>query len=217
MANEVTFARALAALAVVLLLSSARSLRADPEPAAPEAVTVKVPGDKDLEVVMGPVASARSVVYMHGVCGDPHAFDSWRNAASRHATLVSLRGELKCKTRPGRTKWTKRLKTIDERIARALTAVSALRATPLDPTKVTLLGYSQGAMRVEAMAHAFPELHNDRAAEIMNVPLDRTFGTLTLRGNGQVVAVADSGLDNGDNGTIHPDFRGRVDQVAPES
>jgi serine protease AprX len=61
--------------------------------------------------------------------------------------------------------------------------------------------------------HAFPEFHNDRATEVMQVPTDHDFGDLTLRGTGQIVAVADSGLDTGDPTTMHPDIKGRVANI----
>jgi serine protease AprX len=61
--------------------------------------------------------------------------------------------------------------------------------------------------------HEFPKFTNDVAADIMGVPPDRTFDTTTLRGDGQIVAIADSGLDTGNAATIHDDFLGRVVQI----
>jgi serine protease AprX len=61
--------------------------------------------------------------------------------------------------------------------------------------------------------HAFPEFHNDRATAVMRVPADHNFGDLILRGTGQIVAVADSGLDTGNPTTIHADIKGRVDNI----
>lgn len=51
---------------------------------------------------------------------------------------------------------------------------------------------------------------NDRARQIMRVPEDNIVGAVKLTGTGQVVAIADSGLDTGDPATLHPDIRGRV-------
>ena len=53
-----------------------------------------------------------------------------------------------------------------------------------------------------------PELFNNVASEIINT--DRLRNTLGLDGSGQVVAVADSGLDTGDSQTVLDDFAGRV-------
>ncbi|MDA1359492.1 S8 family serine peptidase [Glycomyces luteolus] len=58
--------------------------------------------------------------------------------------------------------------------------------------------------------YAFSQTSNDKAAAIMGVPADHRFGGLALAGAGQIVAVADSGLDNGDPETVHPDVRGRI-------
>lgn len=51
-------------------------------------------------------------------------------------------------------------------------------------------------------------LQNDVAAGIIGVA--DVWGSLGLTGTGQTVAVADSGLDTGDLGTLHPDFAGRI-------
>jgi serine protease AprX len=58
--------------------------------------------------------------------------------------------------------------------------------------------------------YALPHLSNDRSAPILGVPADHVFEQLTLTGAGQIVAVADSGLDTGDPATVHPDFRDRI-------
>jgi serine protease AprX len=60
------------------------------------------------------------------------------------------------------------------------------------------------------LPHALPEPHNDRATAVMGIPADRVLGGTALTGAGQLVAVADSGLDTGDATTVHDDFRGRV-------
>lgn len=62
--------------------------------------------------------------------------------------------------------------------------------------------------------YAFSRSSNDRAATVMGVPADRVFNGLALTGAGQVVAVADSGLDTGDADTVHPDVRGRIAGIA---
>jgi hypothetical protein len=53
---------------------------------------------------------------------------------------------------------------------------------------------------------------NDRAAVIMGtaVALGQGAAALQLSGLGEVIGVCDTGLDNGDPATIHPDFTGRV-------
>src|SRR5262249_50745774 len=53
-----------------------------------------------------------------------------------------------------------------------------------------------------------PRILNDQARAIMHV--DPVWQSRRLFGQGQIVAVADSGLDTGDLATISPDFAGRV-------
>ncbi|MBN2702981.1 MAG: S8 family serine peptidase [Pontiellaceae bacterium] len=55
-----------------------------------------------------------------------------------------------------------------------------------------------------------PELHNNVAVEAPRMNVRTVWETHGLTGKGQVVAVADSGLDSGDLATIHPDFAGRI-------
>ena len=61
--------------------------------------------------------------------------------------------------------------------------------------------------------HETPRILNDaaRAADRLNVDAART--DLGLDGTGQIVAIADTGLDTGDTNTLHPDFAGRLLQV----
>lgn len=61
--------------------------------------------------------------------------------------------------------------------------------------------------------HRFPKPSNNVATEIMGIPASRDFNGMVLTGEGQIVAVADSGLDTGDPGTIHVDLRGRVEDI----
>lgn len=53
-----------------------------------------------------------------------------------------------------------------------------------------------------------PFLLNDYARNIMDV--NTVWQTAGLFGNGQVLAIADSGLDTGNHATLSPDFAGRV-------
>ncbi len=60
------------------------------------------------------------------------------------------------------------------------------------------------------LPHELPEWHNDKAAAVMGVPSGHTFAGTALAGAGQLVGIADSGLDTGDPATVHADVRGRV-------
>ena len=57
--------------------------------------------------------------------------------------------------------------------------------------------------------YVLPELFNDVAAQIMDV--EPVWETHKLDGEGQIVAVADTGLDTGKNdNNMHEDFKGRI-------
>lgn len=56
--------------------------------------------------------------------------------------------------------------------------------------------------------HTAAQVFNDRAGAVLRAP--DVWHDLGLYGEGQLVAVADTGLDTGDLASIHPDFRGRV-------
>ncbi|MEA3204224.1 MAG: serine protease AprX, partial [Thermoplasmata archaeon] len=60
--------------------------------------------------------------------------------------------------------------------------------------------------RVEG--YATPKLTNNVAGGIIGVPAVQL--ALNLTGSGETIAVADTGLDTGNAGTIHPDFAGRI-------
>jgi hypothetical protein len=55
-----------------------------------------------------------------------------------------------------------------------------------------------------------PELHNNVAVEAPRMNVKTVWETHGLSGEGQVVAVADTGLDSGSQSTIHPDFDSRI-------
>ena len=61
--------------------------------------------------------------------------------------------------------------------------------------------------------HQTPEFLNDaaRAADRLNVDVARE--DHGLDGAGQIVAIADTGIDTGNTNTLHPDFAGRIIQV----
>jgi hypothetical protein len=63
---------------------------------------------------------------------------------------------------------------------------------------------------VGVLPYAPPELHNDKARQVMQVPVDQTFAGAILKGTGQIIGIADSGLDSGDPARMHADVQGRV-------
>lgn len=156
--------RAIVPLTVILLALGATAAHAKNASQPPTRVTIAVPEDKRVEVVLGPRDSSNVIIYMHGVCGDPLAFSSWATAAAKRATLISLRGDVRCQNNRQRHKWSYDYKRNDRRIRAAIDAVERMRqntasrttVTPLDKASIILIGYSQGAKRAEALAYRFP-------------------------------------------------------------
>jgi len=58
--------------------------------------------------------------------------------------------------------------------------------------------------------HQLPELLNDLAMAANRLNIDAARIDHGLDGDGQIVAIADTGLDTGDTNTLHPDLAGRV-------
>jgi len=143
------------------LASSSRTAPAPPPPLPDDVkpgvpVVLHVPGDAALRVIQGEASSREAIVYLPGLCGDITAVDSWAHAASRHGTLVAVNGDLRC--RGGRRyRWSTNLAAIQRRIDRALEVVRASRGGQLRTRQLTLIGYSQGATRAQALAARYPE------------------------------------------------------------
>ncbi len=80
--------------------------------------------------------------------------------------------------------------------------------TPDLPAKVERLGHLHGVRLVEG--HKLRQLYNDVAIGLMGAQEVISPNGLGLSGRGEIIGVADSGLDTGDPATIHPDFAGRI-------
>lgn len=81
----------------------------------------------------------------------------------------------------------------------------------VDPETVPAIAAQSGVewMHVEEL----PRLHNDTGRVVIGIPPVEA-APLGLTGAGQVVAVADSGLDTGvNNATMHDDVEGRIDAI----
>ncbi|WP_156338185.1 hypothetical protein [Chondromyces crocatus] len=133
----------------------------------------------------GPQGERRAVIYLHGRCGDPHAFHAWDQAVAQRATVISIQGDVPCEGSQ-RTTWSRSASGLDRRISRALTAVSAERGAPLDETSLTVVGYSLGASRAEDLTRAFPGRYP--RAILVAGPVAPEVGSFT--GGGAVVVVA---------------------------
>jgi predicted esterase len=127
----------------------------------PPARFVPVSGDVPAFVAPAPLpqATARAIVYLHGMCGDPARAAEWAQVAQRHGTLIALRAENPCPGQVGHY-WRGDATYLDYRIKKAIRSVADALDLPLDETDVVLIGYSQGAQRAEDLAWVFPERYS---------------------------------------------------------
>lgn len=123
-------------------------------PPALEPISVAVPRDKRVWVVPGETSTP--IVYLHGRCGDPHAFVAWAQVGRRFGTIISLTGDIKCKV-GSRTQWTEDIASIDRRVTAAIAAARAELGIEIDGAKRIVVGYSQGSLKAEALASRFPD------------------------------------------------------------
>src|SRR6185436_2354106 len=86
---------------------------------------------------------------------DINAIGAFADAATEHGTVITLLGDQPCKDRPGRFKWSRDIRGLDQRIQRALARVATAGEVPIDRSDVTLMGYSQGALRAESLARFY--------------------------------------------------------------
>lgn len=117
-------------------------------------VDVPVAGDRPVLAIHAPAENRRAIVYLHGMCGNVHAVETWKDAAAQHGTLIGLVGDVACGH--GRFKWTTKVSRIQARIETAFKAVQAERGGLLDAAELVLFGYSQGADRASLLARNFP-------------------------------------------------------------
>ena len=138
---------------------------ATPSPTLPTHIPVPPPNyevldagsDRPIRVLPAAPAnpSRRVLVYLHGYCGDVNAVGAFVPAAAAHGTLIALLGDQPCKDKPGRFKWSSDTHSLDERIQRAIRLVNRAHSWDLDVSDVTLFGYSQGAVRAEALSRYY--------------------------------------------------------------
>jgi predicted esterase len=128
----------------------------DPSFTAGEGAAVEIPGDHSALVFHAPPNVHRAIVYLHGLCGDPAKIDSWAPAASAHGTIIALTGNRSCGRGLGRFKWGFSVSLLNQRIVTAVERVAAERGGRLDTSDITLIGYSQGAVRAEQMPRHYP-------------------------------------------------------------
>lgn len=134
-----------------------------PPVAAPAFTIVEAGWDRPIRVLPAARPGPRVLVYLHGYCGDVNAVGAFVPAAAEHGTLLALLGDVPCKGKPGRYQWSRDARALDQRIQRAIRLVNRSSQLDLDARDVTLFGYSQGAMRAEALAR----LHRKRYPRVI--------------------------------------------------
>jgi predicted esterase len=124
-------------------------------PSAPTFALVDAGWDRPLRVLPSPDNPRRPLIYLHGYCGDVNAALSFADAASEHGTLIALLGDQPCKDKPGRFKWSRDIRGLDARIRRAIQLVGRALAIDFSRQDITLVGYSQGALRAESLSRYY--------------------------------------------------------------
>lgn len=125
-------------------------------PVTPPAYEVLDAGsDRPIRILPAAQAGRRVLIYLHGYCGDVNAVGAFVPAAAAHGTLIALLGDQPCKDKPGRFKWSSDTHALDQRIQRAIRLVNHAHGWDLDVNDVTLFGYSQGAVRAEALVRYY--------------------------------------------------------------
>jgi len=126
-----------------------RSIRM--EPLAPE---VDVTAAPPTFVMRGEPHGPHKLVFIHGMCGHALGYaQSFQWSAAKHGVLVAPQGDVPCSPGSPWAKWSLDTNALDARI---LTAFRAL-GSPEPVTDITLIGYSQGASRAEALARRWPK------------------------------------------------------------
>lgn len=120
-----------------------------------ESTIVEVPGDRGAFVIHAPATNTRAIIYLHGMCGNVRAVETWKQALAHSGTLIGVMGDKPCGG--GRLRWTKHYDRIQARVEAALRAVKQARGGLLDIAQPVLFGYSQGADRAEALTARFPK------------------------------------------------------------
>lgn len=128
-----------------------------PNYAVGEVTEVEVPGDRSLLVIHGAPEDERAIVYLHGMCTKPDGdAKALAPLAERHGTFVFLKADAAC---GDGAQWTQVIADIDARVGEALRVVKEERRGALATDRVTVVGYSMGATRAEALAGWRPQAY----------------------------------------------------------
>jgi predicted esterase len=121
------------------------------------AQAIPVAGDTPTYVLPGKEGSREVLLYLHGRCGNPFAgARSFPEASASRGTMVIVLGDVPCPNSP-RRRWSGDMKHNQARIDAALDAASQSLGRDLDRQSLTVVGYSEGALKAEQLAHLYPE------------------------------------------------------------
>jgi predicted esterase len=120
--------------------------------------TVRIPHDLPAYVLPARSPSREVIVYLHGRCGNPLAgIEAFGEAASARATTISVQADIPCRKNPRLHRWGTDLRHIEQRIRAAVETVAQSEGRTLDSSAMTIIGYSEGALRAESLAKRFPD------------------------------------------------------------
>jgi len=103
-------------------------------------------------VMRGEPRGPGKLVFIHGICGHALGYaQSFVRSAAKHGTLIAPQGDRQCDGTP-LAKWSPDTEGLDARIRATFLALGFR-----DPIEdITVIGYSQGASRAEALARKWP-------------------------------------------------------------
>lgn len=123
-----------------------------PEPVGFAEVTI--PGDLKAFKLTGVKAHRLAMAFIPGMCVHPVGYvQAFQHTAAERGDLVTVQGDTACLGEgDSQRRWTSDLVTMDARIMKAFDA-AGLGA----PQEIALIGYSQGAERIERLVAKYPE------------------------------------------------------------
>ncbi len=124
-------------------------------PARPIAVeTVLVIGDLPAFVLRS--HAGRVFLFVSGMCAHPVGYvQSFQPTAAAHGDFIMVQGDVSCGGDGSMRRWSSDLEGMDRRIEAALHAAGLG-----EPRGITVIGYSQGAERVERLVGRFPDRYS---------------------------------------------------------
>jgi len=139
------------------VLLSVQTAHGAAPPLPPGVIPVPIPGAPAAYALPEAGSTGQVIVYLHGHCGDPLAgLRAFPEAARKVGTMISVQGDLPCKGRAGKRRWSTDAARIQAAIDAAIAAAAGKLDRELSSRELILVGYSEGALRAELLSGAFP-------------------------------------------------------------